>query len=571
MSAGGRPGLTARSTSALGAILLLATASVAAATAPPVRGTPSWATNETSTGRRENDLRPVSSLTTYDAHSGAELSEQFTVSVGQQASAIAAAPPVYSSTSTRRCSEIPAQNTKDECWCKPGHSQAWASLWFTGAPVTVTVHNSKSWGSWEQVVLRPRRANITMHKINATALSFVLPPSALGYKLSLESAGQMDPLAACDDGFPPIVGDSLMIFADPGSMAPDPGSSAPDTLYFGPGLHDLGGQMVLPANVSRVYIAGGAWVGGGFITEDASASVSISGRGVISGSAQTFLKDPAGFGPCSYNGSYCWSLVNLDKGATHRLEGVVLHDPPKYFFRSYAKGVTLHGVKMLGAWTHNTDGVVTGEGGRVTDCFIQSNDDSIKLFTSSMRVSDVVVWQMSNGGVFQMGWWGSHDQRDILVERVTVLHADYKTVDEEWARSHPQNDAIIDLRGPGGNTLDPSAAGIYNISNITWRDIVIDSVVHGGGLVRLDLAAATGSLTGLTFERVSVPGAMPSSVATAKGQTISGLAFVELEVAGSCVKTAAAAGFGSQPASVGLTFGCSASDRRARSLFSRPR
>ena len=163
------------------------------------------------------------------------------------------------------------------------------------------------------------------------------------------------------------------------------------------GLHDLKGQQVpLPPNVTRVYIAGGAWVNGGFVTTAPGTAVTISGRGVISGSAQPFLKDPAGLGPCHYNGSWCWSLVNMDRGEGHVLEGLVLHDPPKsaqhpihnlllgsalpgstpmglrYYFRSYAAGISVRGAKMLGAWTYNTDGVVTGAGGRVSDCFIQS-------------------------------------------------------------------------------------------------------------------------------------------------------------------------------------------------------
>ena len=97
------------------------------------------------------------------------------------------------------------------------------------------------------------------------------------------------------------------------------------------GLHDLKGQQVpLPPNVTRVYIAGGAWVNGGFVTTAPGTAVTVSGRGVISGSAQPFLKDPAGLGPCHYNGSWCWSLVNMDRGEGHVLEGLVLHDPPKY-------------------------------------------------------------------------------------------------------------------------------------------------------------------------------------------------------------------------------------------------
>lgn len=401
--------------------------------------------------------------------------------------------------------------------------------------------------------MRPRSADITLVRINASSLSFVVPPpSEIGWKLSLESAPQITtpPKDMCD-GFPAAVAHSLMIFCDPQTLAPDPGrsfSDIPGQLYFGPGLHDLNGQMPLPANVSGVYIAGGAWLSGGFITTGATSTVKISGRGVISGSIQPFLKDPAGFAPCSYNGSYCWSLVNLDKGSGHVLEGVVLHDPPKYYFRSYARGIAVRGVKMLGAWTYNTDGVVTGAAGQVTDSFIQSNDDSIKLFADGMVVTDCTVWQMNNGGVFQLGWWSSHDQSNITVERVTLIHAGWKlSPGGDWDATHAQNDAVFDLRGPGGGTPDPSKGGEYAVRNITWRDITIDSAVQGGGLVRLDLVNATGSIAGLRFERVSVPNAMGSSVAVdkAKAQDVSGLQFVDLKVGGVCVKDGNAAGFGS--------------------------
>ena len=128
------------------------------------------------------------------------------------------------------------------------------------------------------------------------------------------------------------------------------------------------------------------------------------------------------------------------------------------------------------------------------------------------------------------------------------------------------------------------------------------------GLLRLDLAAAHGSVTGLVFERVSVPAPMQSSVLAAEGQRISDLAFVEvrcerenaasafvlwlrrflhskddrlprqalsvdrhaplkrnacrfaqLEVDGVCARNASAAGFATPPpAAVGLGFECNA-------------
>ena len=172
------------------------------------------------------------------------------------------------------------------------------------------------------------------------------------------------------------------------------------------------------------------------------------------------------------------------------------------------------------------------------------NDDSIKLFASGMVVSDVIVWNLNNGAAFQLGWWSTHNQRDILVERVTVLHAEWRNESSSWLRTHPaNNDAIVDLRGPGGGTPKPSKGGDYSIRNITWRDLVVDSAVAGGGLLWLDLANATGSVESLRFERVSLLVAMPSAAVEAVGQRISGLEFVDVEVGGACVRSSSEAGF----------------------------
>ena len=173
------------------------------------------------------------SLSTYPAHEGAALSDPFTVQVAQHAST--AAPPVYSSTSAARCAQIPPQKEKDECWCRPDRTQAWASVWFQGAPVTITVtsHLPGGWGDWSQVVLRPTAARIPLTRINATTLSLTLPPRGLGWKLSLESAPQTRAPAEGCGGYPPVVAHSLLLFADPESLAPDPGDARdqPGTLY----------------------------------------------------------------------------------------------------------------------------------------------------------------------------------------------------------------------------------------------------------------------------------------------------------------------------------------------------
>ena len=215
---------------------------------------------------------------------------------------------------------------------------------------------------------------------------------------------------------------------------------------------------------------------------------------------------------------------------------------------------------MVGAFTPNSDGLDTGPGGTVSDTFVRSSDDSIKLFANGMRISDCTVWQGRNGGVFQLGWWGSHSLHDIDVRRVMVLHAEWKRAPESWVRGHPQNDAVFDLRGPGGGTPDTSQGGMYNVSNITWQDIVIDSSIVGGGLLRMDLADATGFVAHLSFNRVEVPAPMPSSFHEMADQSIRQLNFNDLEVAGKCVHSVGAAGF--DPPPVHASFVCNTHNKQ---------
>lgn len=218
-------------------------------------------------------------------------------------------------------------------WCPHDHTQSWASVWFSGAPVTVTVTttNPTGWGPVGSVIVRPQAAAVSVTHINATAIQFTLQPSDLGWKLSVESPWQ---LAAASPRQPTIVKHSLMLFADPSNSGIDPGVGD-GTLRFDAGFHNLGGQMPLGSNVTTVYVAGGAWLSGGFITAAGSTTLDIVGRGVISGTATRFLKGPSGT-TCAYNGSFCWSLVNLDIGEGHKLSGVVLHDPPKFVASSIA-------------------------------------------------------------------------------------------------------------------------------------------------------------------------------------------------------------------------------------------
>lgn len=92
------------------------------------------------------------SLAVYPPHRGANLSSTFLVSVQLEDGSSgtgAREPPVFVSASDDRCKQfIPHQQEK---WCPMGHTQAFTSFWFQGAPVSVTVTRFGGWGNWSQV------------------------------------------------------------------------------------------------------------------------------------------------------------------------------------------------------------------------------------------------------------------------------------------------------------------------------------------------------------------------------------------------------------------------------------
>ena len=210
-----------------------------------------------------------------------------------------------------------------------GGTVSWASFAYNGSGVTVRVRRVGGWGvDPSSVVVHPRSAGVSVLPISGDTVELELPSNPLssdgmtkGLKLSVHFKGQVLEGAGCD---------VLLIFADPPEdLISVPDSSSPSTMFFGPGVHNIGGQMPLPRGITSVYLAPGAWVDGGFITTDPEAAVSVTGRGVLSGHTFPFLPDPAGQ-QCSYNLSFCWALLNMDRGASHLVQGIVLVDPPKY-------------------------------------------------------------------------------------------------------------------------------------------------------------------------------------------------------------------------------------------------
>ena len=323
-------------------------------------------------------------------------------------------------------------------------------------------------------------------------------------------------------------------------------------LAFAPGVHRLGdgtGVVQLPPGLRRIFLARGAWVEGRFNVSAGSAGLTVDGHGVISG------------GRYRYHGGRpedSMRAIEPAWGVPLRLDGVTIADP-----KGHAVILPPHsmaqGLKVLG-WLFNEDGVWLTSNSTLRDSFIRTNDDSIRLYAGAVDhfdhypppphdgpavgvlVERVVVQQLFNGAVVQLGW-ESEGTDGAVVRDITVLGA-------EWylpAALSGYNDAVLSLQSP-----------VYDLSmlerhtNLTVAGIRIEAPVGRLVAVALAGAAPTGcsAVAGLLLQNWSTqhplawlntagdagPGPTGSNLLLARGcDTISGVAVQGMTIAGRSV------------------------------------
>lgn len=179
-------------------------------------------------------------------------------------------------------------------------------------------------------------------------------------------------------------------------------------IFFKKGVHDIGVYHI-PINIKNIYFEQGSWVYGALIM-DGNANVKIFGRGVLSSAR------------LNYRESHCIEAINQSNNI--HVEGIVVADPKYFAVRLVGKNNYVSWVKVIGGWVYNCDGISAYEGSSVSNCFIWANDDAMKIYRDNIAWSDIVIWQLNNGGVIQMSWGGS-SATNVSIKRVDVLHAEW--------------------------------------------------------------------------------------------------------------------------------------------------
>ncbi|MEN8249053.1 MAG: glycosyl hydrolase family 28 protein [Bacteroidota bacterium] len=272
---------------------------------------------------------------------------------------------------------------------------------------------------------------------------------------------------------------NLMVFANPlETEQPDP--KDPNVIYYGPGVHKIGGDgqgtLHLESN-NHVYIAGGAIVYG-TLSAFGAQNVSITGRGILSGSMYTdhAYPHPGGKGLIGFLGVH-----------NSKIEGIILLNTVTWNIHLYGcDNITCSNLKIMG-WTINSDGInpQCASNIMIDDCFIRSYDDCISIkmnygagewYSSrtdkNITVQNCIFWT-DQGRSILIGP-ESYSPKEAVFEDITIKNIDIlynKNYDVDWAKG-----ALAINLGDGAIAR-----------NITFEDIRVDQLGEKSNLICLTM------------------------------------------------------------------------------------
>ena len=276
-------------------------------------------------------------------------------------------------------------------------------------------------------------------------------------QIAVDIDGQMDEQ---DTGMgykgPPI--HTVTVFANPflkdrpkingaGIRVVRPGERPPhdgpwETLYFLPGVHDIGARFPLHAN-RNYYIPGDAIVYGTMNNQDQwedGNNIRIYGYGTLSGAR---LPAP-GFASLPKENFKEYTPIRIVGAANTSVEGITIADSAYHslmLVMSYQpdKPTDMRWLKIF-TWRGNGDGINPFGNGLIEDCFIRTQDDS--TYVNGRGIRRVTYWNDSNGSTFVLSAL-QRANKSLIVEDCDVIYA-------RAAWHHWSGGRLFNMRGEGG-------------------------------------------------------------------------------------------------------------------------
>ena len=316
------------------------------------------------------------------------------------------------------------------------------------AGTAVVLRVTKIWGTpfpaINQVSVRPRAKGIhvdsasgnTIQLSTNTAADFAGDQFILWWNGNTTESSSIQGLALfLNPPYTKPTGSNVKTIAAPADLTGD--LSHFDTLDFESTLA-VGGTgaqaFVVPVNINNIFLGPGAWVQGKlrFAQSGTGNTRKIYGPGVLDVSRFNYMNrlcKPTSAHPDDGYQSISWNpLPGKINGVATIADGFVVDGPivtdSNFYATDWFQRTTINNMKIIG-WNGNNDGIQMGHTVRVSNVFIRTGDDSLKMWGSYITVTNATVWQTWNGGVINLGWSDNSPGDDCLIDGVYVVKTDW--------------------------------------------------------------------------------------------------------------------------------------------------
>ena len=268
-----------------------------------------------------------------------------------------------------------------------------------------------------------------------------------------------------------------------------------NTLYFAPGLHEMGDSFPLRPGL-QIYIAPGAYVRGFFTcppgAETAGASgVKIYGRGILSseynqttdGPNDSFLPRPLRF----WSNSIYLGGFNREPADNQIVKGITLIYPTQQAIMGNGKNTLVENVKVIN-FEKNLGGICVGSQATVRDCYVSTDVRALTTFGSDTTFSRNMIVGFEAGTPFHLG--------DRILDNLSNITFEDSTVVGDWS-----------------TLISAQQVHFGNLSNLNFKNI--QAICTGAktkvSLLRLAVGFSPyrrendqGSINGVTVSDISI-------------------------------------------------------------------
>lgn len=184
---------------------------------------------------------------------------------------------------------------------------------------------------------------------------------------------------------------------------------------------------MVPQEVRQIFIAANVTVRGGFRVPYRAPDNPLRIEGadretsIIFGTEEERWTSNHGIAD---NAKWKYGAVSLLADATVYVSGLTSLNPRGYHISGYAQRSVLHVsrcklIDSRAGHNNNSDGFVGSDGSTITDSFISTGDDAIKVYRD-ITIRNVIIEHRRNGAPIQFGWGGDCGHAKATIENLTI-------------------------------------------------------------------------------------------------------------------------------------------------------